>query len=472
MHDGRGSVGQQVTATGSVTFAAFYSPYGEPSVTLGASASVFFGYNAEEQNPVTGLQYLRARYYQPTTASFAQQDTYLGDVSNPATLNRFSYCVADPVNYRDPSGMTPIGFRLPPVSPKVLSEPKLIPGGRTLGELDAVSEMLRLAAAGDLDAAKTVVKNANSPWVDAQMYSQLGWVVQRVNCVDLSYIDYDPSQGLNETVGDLSWMNQPLVFRQTVTFIEEHFTYVGNVSNVTVDPGLCLNESCADMPSPDEYSVSAVGVMERMTAKTQILKLLTTPLAALCGPTSSACLATMLVTINTTIPILVNTSEGVPVKQSEIFTGIATGLLEAGIITTITTRLNQLTTPKPTTTSGTIEIGAVGEEISTALLTGTHKSLTQFTKGYSGAIQSHHLIEKRFVDQMENILGANTDDWMAVILTKEEHTMFTNAWRKAIPLDPGGTSDASIDMIVDAAKEIYKDYPELLRLVEESLGAR
>ncbi|MDR1355796.1 MAG: hypothetical protein LBJ43_06040, partial [Propionibacteriaceae bacterium] len=39
MHDGRGSVGQQVTATGSVTFAAFYSPYGEPSVTLGASAS-------------------------------------------------------------------------------------------------------------------------------------------------------------------------------------------------------------------------------------------------------------------------------------------------------------------------------------------------------------------------------------------------------------------------------------------------
>ena len=64
----------------------------------------FFAYNAESYNPNTEMQYLRARYYKPETANFLTEDSYLGDILKPLTLNRYNYCAGNPVNYKDPSG--------------------------------------------------------------------------------------------------------------------------------------------------------------------------------------------------------------------------------------------------------------------------------------------------------------------------------------------------------------------------------
>ena len=50
------------------------------------------------------MQYLRARYYKPETANFLTEDSYLGDILKPLTLNRYNYCAGNPVNYKDPSG--------------------------------------------------------------------------------------------------------------------------------------------------------------------------------------------------------------------------------------------------------------------------------------------------------------------------------------------------------------------------------
>ncbi len=51
-----------------------------------------------------GLYYLRARYYDPSVGRFTSEDTYRGDATDPASLNLYTYCGNDPVNYTDPTG--------------------------------------------------------------------------------------------------------------------------------------------------------------------------------------------------------------------------------------------------------------------------------------------------------------------------------------------------------------------------------
>lgn len=101
LDDGRGSVAALV-AGGEVAAAYAYSPWGEAS---GAGKLPFFGYNSQEHvGGGTALQYLRARFYDAAQAAFPTADTYLGDVSDPATLNRYTYCAGNPVTYSDPTG--------------------------------------------------------------------------------------------------------------------------------------------------------------------------------------------------------------------------------------------------------------------------------------------------------------------------------------------------------------------------------
>ncbi len=63
-----------------------------------------YTFNAESYNPNIRSQYLRARYYDMVKGNFLTEDSYLGDIRNPLTLNRYSYCIGNPLFYSDPSG--------------------------------------------------------------------------------------------------------------------------------------------------------------------------------------------------------------------------------------------------------------------------------------------------------------------------------------------------------------------------------
>ena len=103
LYDGRGSVSDVINSSSSVAATYTYDPFG--NVTSGApDFESFYGYNAEETNPATGLQYLRARYYDTEKGRFGVLDTYIGRIKSPLTLNRYSYTVNNPVMYEDPSG--------------------------------------------------------------------------------------------------------------------------------------------------------------------------------------------------------------------------------------------------------------------------------------------------------------------------------------------------------------------------------
>ena len=70
-----------------------------------------YTFNAENYNPNIHSQYLRARYYDTVKGCFLTEDTYLGDIRNPLTLNRYSYCIGNPLFYRDPSGHFNVDYR-------------------------------------------------------------------------------------------------------------------------------------------------------------------------------------------------------------------------------------------------------------------------------------------------------------------------------------------------------------------------
>jgi RHS repeat-associated protein len=55
-----------------------------------------------------GLQKVGVRWYDPTVGRFLQQDPWLGSIYAPLTLNRYGYCVNDPLQLVDPSGNLPL----------------------------------------------------------------------------------------------------------------------------------------------------------------------------------------------------------------------------------------------------------------------------------------------------------------------------------------------------------------------------
>ena len=127
LYDGRGSVTGVTWDKSRVTAVYQYDPYGQ--VTLGTTDHVdFYGYNGESYNPNTGLEYLRARYYNANQGRFFQEDTYLGDITDPLTLNRYAYVKNSPLNYVDPSGHWSIPKSwLPPTESNIVRKDDGIP---------------------------------------------------------------------------------------------------------------------------------------------------------------------------------------------------------------------------------------------------------------------------------------------------------------------------------------------------------
>ncbi len=66
-----------------------------------------YGFTGEMAD-VTGLTYLRARYYSPLEGRFMSRDTWEGDARRPLSMNRWMYVEGNPVNLIDPSGKFPI----------------------------------------------------------------------------------------------------------------------------------------------------------------------------------------------------------------------------------------------------------------------------------------------------------------------------------------------------------------------------
>jgi RHS repeat-associated protein len=95
----------QVTAGGAWTKVLSYDAYGNALGFDPSTAITNLQYNTESYDANTGMQYLRSRWYDPSSGRFAALDSFGGFADWPATLNGFGYCGANPISWADPSGM-------------------------------------------------------------------------------------------------------------------------------------------------------------------------------------------------------------------------------------------------------------------------------------------------------------------------------------------------------------------------------
>ena len=108
-YDPRGSVTGVTGSDGYIWQSYRYNAYGD--ITFGKPQyNNVYSYNAESFNPNIDAQYLRSRYYSVKTAGFISEDSYLGNITDPLTLNRYNYVKSSPLNYIDPSGKSNIPY--------------------------------------------------------------------------------------------------------------------------------------------------------------------------------------------------------------------------------------------------------------------------------------------------------------------------------------------------------------------------
>ncbi|WP_405491880.1 RHS repeat-associated core domain-containing protein [Streptomyces sp. NBC_00096] len=102
-HDQIGSTRALTDTTGAVTCTYGYTPFGTVSGHTG-TASTALQYTGQYTDTETGLLYLRARYYDPSTAQFLSVDPLVSQ-----TLSAYGYSVNNPLNFTDPSGQWSLG---------------------------------------------------------------------------------------------------------------------------------------------------------------------------------------------------------------------------------------------------------------------------------------------------------------------------------------------------------------------------
>jgi RHS repeat-associated protein len=120
MQDHLGSTSGTANISGTSTSTIRYFSFGDRLESTGniPTDKLFTGQRLDS----TGLYYYGARYYDATIGRFISADTVVSSFANPQSLNRYSYCLNNPLKYTDPSGHT------------------VIIGGQDIGQLYANTE--------------------------------------------------------------------------------------------------------------------------------------------------------------------------------------------------------------------------------------------------------------------------------------------------------------------------------------------
>ena len=103
VNNGHGDVAFVADSTGAIVNTYSYNAYGK-ALICDEKISNAFRYTGEYYDAESGLYYLRARYMNPATGTFTQEDTYQGNIYDALSLHKYLYAQDNPVIYKDPTG--------------------------------------------------------------------------------------------------------------------------------------------------------------------------------------------------------------------------------------------------------------------------------------------------------------------------------------------------------------------------------
>jgi len=131
--DGLGSTRLLTNGTGQVSDTYSYDAYGNLIASTGVSNNAYL-FAGEQRDGETGLDYLRARYYDPFLGRFVSADAYEGSLNDPMSLHDYQYAHANPVVNVDPSGyMTNISELLSTIATHAVLASTAYVGGYGIG---------------------------------------------------------------------------------------------------------------------------------------------------------------------------------------------------------------------------------------------------------------------------------------------------------------------------------------------------
>ncbi|WP_420540634.1 RHS repeat-associated core domain-containing protein [Paenibacillus kyungheensis] len=103
LFNGHGDVVQMVDTSGAIVNSYGYDEWGNIAKQQETVANSF-KYAGEAYDSETGLYYLKARYYDPSQGRFLNEDSYEGQITNPHSINGYTYVHNNPLIYVDPTG--------------------------------------------------------------------------------------------------------------------------------------------------------------------------------------------------------------------------------------------------------------------------------------------------------------------------------------------------------------------------------
>ena len=107
LDDQRGSTINLIDSNADQVASYWYNDFGEVTENTASGYTDFVNevkYTGAIYDNLTGLLYLNARFYDPSTGRFISQDTYRGEQKDADSWHLYAYCANDPINSIDSSG--------------------------------------------------------------------------------------------------------------------------------------------------------------------------------------------------------------------------------------------------------------------------------------------------------------------------------------------------------------------------------